>query len=205
MSNNNLRRSTRESKLPKALDDYVLDEKYKYGVKKVVNYSLLDPDSFCFISKLNKIIEPKTYNEACNDDNWFNAMNDEMEALYRNQTWVVTDLPKDRKPIGCKWVYKIKYKSNGDVDRYKARLVAKGFNQKEGIDFIETFSHVAKLVTVRCLITLSINQNWNMYQLDVNNSFFYGTITADVYMTLPPGYFSKDDTKFVNYKSLFMG
>ncbi|KAL4569586.1 hypothetical protein LXL04_025227 [Taraxacum kok-saghyz] len=144
-----LRRSTRISKPPIALDDYVWNSKCKYSIT---------------------------------------AMNDEMEALYRNQTWVLTDLPKGRKPIGCKWVYKIKYKSNGDVDRYKARLVAKGYNQNEGVDFAETFSHVAKLVTVRCLITLAINLNWNLHQLDINNAFIYGTIDEDVYMTLPPVY-----------------
>ena len=202
--NTTLRRSTRVSKLPKALDGFVLNAKCKYSVDKVVNYSYLDSESFCFVSKLNKTIEPRNYSEACNDINWITAMNDEMEALYRNQTWILTDLPKGRKPIGCKWVHKIKYKSNGDVDRYKARLVAKGYSQKEGIDFDETFSPVAKLVTVRCVITLATNMNWNLHQLDVNNAFLYGTIDEDVYMTLPPGYFSPNDTKVCKLvKSLY--
>lgn len=96
------------------------------------------------MSNLNKTIEPRTFLEAYSDPNWAKAMNEEMEALYRNRTWVVTDLPPNLKPIGCKWVYKIKYKSNGEVERFKARLVAKGFNQREGIDFEETFSPVAK-------------------------------------------------------------
>ena len=199
-----LRRTTRPSKLPKRLDDYVLDGKYRYGIDKVVNYSYLDADSLCFATSLNKTVEPKSYKEACTDSNWINAMNDEMEALNRNQTWIVTDLPKGRKPIGCKWVYKIKYKSNGDVDRYKARLVAKGYNQKEGIDFDETFAPVAKLVTVRCLISIAVNFDWTLYQLDINNAFLYGVIEEEVYMTLPPGHYTDNDKRVCKLvKSLY--
>ncbi|KAL4579132.1 hypothetical protein LXL04_015268 [Taraxacum kok-saghyz] len=97
---NSVRRSTRVSKPPKSLDDFVINSKYKFGVEKVVNYSLLEPDCYCFVSNLNKTVEPKFYHETCNDPNWITAMNDEMEALYRNQSWIVTDLPSGRKPIG---------------------------------------------------------------------------------------------------------
>ncbi|GKF82232.1 putative reverse transcriptase, RNA-dependent DNA polymerase, LTR copia-type gag-polypeptide, partial [Tanacetum coccineum] len=110
-------------------------------------------------SNLNKGHEPSSYKEAMNDINWINAMNEEMKALYKNKTWDFTDLPLNRKPIGCKWVYRIKYKSNGEVDRYKARLVAKGFGQKEMIDYEETFSHVVKNFTVRCLINLAVQKD----------------------------------------------
>lgn len=190
-----VRVSFRESKMPKKFDNYILHGKYKYVIERVVNCSYLDSDSLCFVSNLNKTIEPKHYSEACNDQNWISAMNDEMEALYRNQTWVLTDLPPGRKPVGCKWVYKIKYKSNGEIDRYKARLVAKGYSKKEGVDFSETFSPVAKLVTFRCVIHLAVNNNWKLCQLDVNNAFLYGTIDEEVYMSLPPRYFNKNEKK----------
>ncbi|GJW48230.1 ribonuclease H-like domain-containing protein [Tanacetum coccineum] len=86
-----------------------------------------------FVSNLNKGHEPSSYEEAMNDINWVNAMNEEMNALYENKTWDITDLPLNRKPIGCKWVYRIKYKSNGEVERYKARLVAKGPKRLEDL------------------------------------------------------------------------
>ncbi|GJU86077.1 ribonuclease H-like domain-containing protein [Tanacetum coccineum] len=108
-----LRRSSRPSKVPQNLNDFVIEGKVKYGVERFVNYSNLSNDNFCFTSNLNKSIEPKTYQEAILDINWINAMNNEMEALNRNKTWIITDLPPNRKAIGCKWVYKIKYKSNG--------------------------------------------------------------------------------------------
>lgn len=88
-----------------------------------------------------------------------------------NNTWNITNLPKDRNPTGCRWIYKIKCKYNGEIDRYKARLVAKWYNQGEGVDYAEKISHVAKLVTVRLVISLSINNNWGLFQLDVNNVF----------------------------------
>ncbi|GJZ04958.1 ribonuclease H-like domain-containing protein [Tanacetum coccineum] len=100
------------------------------------------------------------------------AMNEEMEVLYENNTWVLVELPRNRKAIRSKWVYKIKHKSTGEIDRYKARLVAKGFNQKEGIDYEETFSPVVKMGTVRCLISLAIQNGWCLFQLDVNNTFY---------------------------------
>jgi len=114
-------------------------------------------------------------------------MNDELNALHVNNTWIITDLPQGKKPIGCKRVYKIKYQANGDIERYKARLVAKGYTQVEGIDFFETYSPVAKLTTVRLIIAISSSQNWHLHQLDVHNAFLHGDLEEEVYMSVPPG------------------
>ncbi|GJQ98130.1 ribonuclease H-like domain-containing protein [Tanacetum coccineum] len=104
---------------------------FKYGLNKYANHTKLSADNSCFISNLNKTAEPTCYDEIVKDINWVQAMNNEMEALYLNNTWILTKLQINRKAIGSKWVYKIKYKSDGEVERYKTRVVAKGNNSDE--------------------------------------------------------------------------
>jgi hypothetical protein len=120
-------------------------------------------------------------------------MSKELAALEANHTWVITSLPPGKHPIGCKWVYKLKFKSDGSIERYKALLVAKGYNQKEGIDYFETFSLVAKLVTVRSFVAIATAKGWSLTQLDVNNAFLHGDLNEEVFMTLPYGF--KTDSK----------
>ncbi|GKB51547.1 ribonuclease H-like domain-containing protein [Tanacetum coccineum] len=161
----------------------------------VVETPGLTRSNMCFATTLNKSIEPTSYIEALKDNNWVEAMNNEIEALNRNNTWSICYLPAGRKPIGCKWLFKIKYKATCDIERYKARLVTKGFNQREGFDYDETFSPVVKMVTDRCLISIAVKMNWSLYQLDVNNAFLYGDLIEDVYMTLPQGFNNDNGTK----------
>lgn len=110
-------------------------------------------------------------------------MSQELDALETNETWTLTTLPSGKKPIGSKWIYRVKYNADGTVDRFKARLVAKGYDQIEGLDYFESFSPVAKVVTVRIFLALATCKQWPIYQLDINNAFLHGFLQEDVYLS----------------------
>ena len=101
--------------------------------------------------------------------------------------------PERKKAVGCKWVFTIKQTPEGKIDRYKARLVAKGYSQTYGIDYDETFAPVAKMGTMRTLISCAANFGWPLHQLDVKNVFLHGDLQEEVYIEIPPG-FSNEHT-----------
>lgn len=90
-------------------------------------------------------------------------MNKEFEALIANDTWELVELPSDKKAIGCEWVYKVRCRDDGTIERYKARLFVRGDTQVEGVDFHETFSPVVKMLTVKCLIALAVKKKWPLF------------------------------------------
>ena len=130
-------------------------------------------------------------------------MTAEIAALEANNNWTLTSLPPNKKPIGYKWVYKVKHRSDGSVERYKARLVAKGFTQNEGIDYTEIFSPIAKMVSVKCLLAMATIKGWYLGQLDVNNAFLHGDLSEEVYMAFPPGFHSQGEQVCKLNKSLY--
>ncbi|XP_019228431.1 PREDICTED: uncharacterized protein LOC109209578 [Nicotiana attenuata] len=146
-----------------------------------------------YLSKITSIRELVNYKKAALDPKWIDAMTQELNALKENGTWTLVDLPTEKAPIGCKWVFKIKYKANGEIERYKAGLVAKGYNQIEGLDYRKTFSPIVKMVTVRVVLALAAANNWNLHQMDVYNAFLQGDLTEEVYMCLPHGFPSQGE------------
>jgi hypothetical protein len=132
-------------------------------------------------------------------------MTSELKALQANGTWTLTTLPTGKIPIGCRWVYKVKLRSDGSVERHKARLVAKGFTQLEGIDYQDTFSPTAKIISVRCLLALAAARGWSLHQMDVNNAFLHGNLAEEIYMSPPPGLQRQGENNLVCrlHKSLY--
>eukprot|EP00795_Rhopilema_esculentum_P007998 gene7998-biopygen1703 len=137
------------------------------------------------------IEEPATIQEAFNSEysaQWKEATESEYQSLIENQTWELVKPPKDRKAIGCKWVFKVKYDKNGQVERFKSRLVAKGYSQKYGVDFDETFSPVVRFSSIRALLAFAVQNRMLIHQMDVTTAFLNGDLTEEIYMEQPEGY-----------------
>jgi hypothetical protein len=132
--------------------------------------------------------EPSTYRQAATKPEWVAAMSLEFQALLSNNTWFLCPRPIHHNVVRNKWVFKIKQKPNGSVERFKARLVAKGFDQLCGIDYHDTFSPVIKPATIRLVLALATHFNWTLKQLDVSNAFLHGVLDEKVYMEQPQGF-----------------
>jgi hypothetical protein len=133
-------------------------------------------------------VEPTCFKHVVRNLKWDNAMDEEIAMLDVNATWELVVLPKDKKIIGCKWVYKVKHNADGSMSRYKARLVTKGYAQTYGIDYEKTYSPVAKMTIIRAIIVMAATKGWSLHQMDVNNDFLHGDLHEEVYMEQPPGY-----------------
>ncbi|MCP4491938.1 MAG: DDE-type integrase/transposase/recombinase [Gammaproteobacteria bacterium] len=171
-----LRRSTRDHSAPNRYGDWV------------------------YIAHLESSPEPKTMSEATSSPEaalWKEAAQSEYNSLLENKTWDLVELPKGRKVVGCKWVFKVKHNADGSVERYKARLVAKGFTQKYGIDYDETFSPVVRFESVRALIALAAQQGMKLHQMDVTTAFLNGELTEEIFMEQPDGFLVRGKEKHV--------
>lgn len=150
--------------------------------------------------------EPRTYKDASESDEWpqwHQAMQEEIEALNKNKTWELVNKPPNVKPIKNKWVYKVKLKPDGQVERFKARLVAKGYSQIPNIDYKETYAPVASMNTVRMFLAIANQNNMRIMQFDIKTAFLYGDLDEQLYMEQPEG-FNKGDGKVCKLvKSLY--
>ena len=145
----------------------------------------------CFLTNTNIPCEPVSFSHAIKDDQWLQAMKTKFTALQHNQTWNLVPRSSFMNVISCKWIFKLKHKSDGSIECHKARLVAKGFKQEDGFDYDETFSPVVKITTVRILLSLAISQKWFIHQLDVSNAFLHGELQELIFMKQPPGFVNK--------------
>jgi hypothetical protein len=132
--------------------------------------------------------EPVTLAEAEAEEAWRQAMRDELASIEENETWTMTDLPPGQKPIGLKWVYKLKRDADGRVLKHKARLVAKGYVQRPRIDFDEVFAPVVRLDSVRLLLAMAAQFQWEVHHMDVKTAFLNGELGEEVYVCQPPGF-----------------
>ncbi|CAA7039177.1 unnamed protein product [Microthlaspi erraticum] len=159
-----------------------------YPLSHYISDDSFSPGQRAFFAAITARDEPKHFKDAVRIKVWNNAMRTEVDALEQKRTWDICDLPPGKEALGCLWVYKTKYNSDGTIERYKARLVVQGNHQVEGEDFDETFAHVVKMNTVRSVLRLVAAKNWEVYQMDVNNAFLHGDLEEEVYMKLPPGF-----------------
>ncbi|PKI35626.1 hypothetical protein CRG98_044080, partial [Punica granatum] len=187
------RRSERVPILPKHFKDFIVhtarhetpspdtsisscSSGMSYPIERFIDYSNICGNHKVFLAAIDSDKEPTSYQEAIRDERWRVAMGEEIRALELNKTWTVEQLPLGKRPIGCKWVYKVKRRADGSVERYKARLVAK----------------------------VAVAKEWEIHQMDVNNAFLHGDLDEEVYMQLPPGFStSKDGSVCRLRKSLY--
>ena len=128
---------------------------------------------------------------------WKKVMVDEMASLHKNEAWDLVELPAGRKPIGSKWVFKKKTNAEGKVEKYKARLVAKGYSQVLGIDFGDIFSPVAKVTSIRLLLSVVATFYFEVEQTDVKTTFLHGDLEEEIYMKQPEGFAVKGKKELV--------
>lgn len=169
------RRSKRTLKTPEHLNDYVL-----YNVKEAIQNEKILPDE----------PDPVNLKEAMQSsyaEKWQEAIDEEINNLKKNQTWELVPKPPNARVIGSRWLFRRKYDEEGNVLKYKARLVAKGYSQVAGIDFNETFSPVIRIKSIRILLALAVELNYEVHQMDINAAYLNGTLNEDIYMSQPEG------------------
>ena len=164
---------------------------------------LIEEDSeSCYIADVltAEIDEPKNIFEAWNGDHsvhWKEATDSEHGSLQDNTTWDLVPLPKDKKAVGSRWVFKVKRNGDGSLDRYKARLVAQGYSQEKGIDYEEVFSPVVRYTAIRSLLALGNALGLEMHQMDVKTAFLQGELDTEIFMKQPPGYVDSSKPDYV--------
>ena len=150
--------------------------------------------------------EPKTLYQAKKDTSWpewERGMLEEVNSLKQNKTWELVDLPRDRRVLSGKWVFKLKRGPHGEVLRHKARWVVRGFTQEEGVDYDETFASVVKPMSYKALFAIAAAMDYEIEQMDVKTAFLYGNVNDEVYVEQPTGYEEDTDSVCLLDKALY--
>ncbi|CAH9120171.1 unnamed protein product [Cuscuta epithymum] len=188
---------TTQDNLPIALRKGTRSTLNPHPIYNFLSYHRLSTPYYAFISHLSHICIPKTTHEALTHPEWRKAMLAEMEALHSSGTWDLVPLPTGKSVVGCRWIYTVKVGPDGEIDRFKARLVAKGYTQIYGLDYTDTFSPVAKIASVRLVLSMAAMSRWPLFQLDIKNAFLHGDLHEEVYMEQPPGFVAQGESGMV--------
>jgi hypothetical protein len=157
------------------------------------------------LAQVSENHDPETFAKASGHPDWDTTLNEDYRSLMENDTWDIVPLPKGRKLVICKWVYRTKYASDGSVERHKHRLVSKGFSQVEGIYYNETFSPVAKMNSIRLVLSLASSHKWEVHQMDVKSAFLHEDLQEEIYMEKPLGYVQNDSSLVCRLKRSLYG
>jgi len=143
------------------------------------------------------ICEPAGYEEVIKDQKWQKAMEEELSMIKKNKTLELVDRPKDRKIIGVKWVFRTKLNADGSINKHKAKLVVKGYAQVLGVDYSDTFAHVARLDTIRLVLAIAAQNGWKVFQLNVKSAFLNGILQEEIYVEQPEGFMEQGEEEKV--------
>lgn len=181
------RNPPRERHPPAKFRDYIAAA-VRYPPEKFLSYQNLSTSHLAYLTAISSVHEPKNFHEANSQPMWRKSMDDELKALEETNTWNIVHLPPGKHVVGCRWVYRFKFNPDGSIERPKSRVVAQGFTQHFGVDYKETFAPVAKMSTVKVLLSVAANHGWSLSQMDVKNAFLHGELEEEVYMKIPPGH-----------------
>ena len=165
----------------------------------------LSPAHKNFIVSLNTTIIPNIVSEALTKREWKDAKREEINALKKKKTWEIAERPKEKNLVDGKWIFTLKYKASGSFKRHRARLVAKGYTQTYGVNYQGIFAPIAKMNSVRILLSLATHYNWKLLQYDVTNAFIHGDLDEEIYMNIPPGFEGNTGNKVCKMKKALYG
>lgn len=129
--------------------------------------------------------EPSTYGEAADQQVWRDAIVEEYISIMMNDVWDIVPRLEGKSVVTSCWIYKIKHATDNSIKKYKARFVARGFLHKEGVDYEETFALVTKYASIRAVISITLEMEWRIHQVDVKTAFLNGVIEEELHIEQP--------------------